>query len=332
MKLFKVAIIGGKGLVSTSLIDVLQKEKFPYSEIVLYGSYEEDALINNDLYHIVKLEDQTIEKFDFVFFCTNEEVSQKYASKFIELGAKVIDNSSCFRLDKDIPLVVPEINGMDLLNHNNLYANPNCTTIMILLALKPLIDRYKLEKVYISSYQSVSGAGKEALNELYMEQNNPNYIPKILPNKNSEKSTIFDNILPLVDVLLDCGYTGEEKKIILESKKILHLENIEINPLCVRVPTSIGHGASIFAIFEEKVDLEEVYKLFSEVAYLKVYRSPSYPTLTDIRGSSLVGVGRIRKDMDCDYTLSFFVTSDNLIRGASYNAYKIALKLVEYYK
>ena len=332
MKLFRVAVVGGRGLVGLKLIEILIKEKFPFSELVVYGNIEEQFEVEGYKFVSKILRKETVEKFDFVFFCVGEEVSKKYAYDFIALGAKVIDNSSYYRLDKDIPLVIPEINGFDLLNNNHLYANPNCTTIMILLGLKPLIDRYKLEKLYISSYQSTSGGGKDALNEYYLEKENPNYIPKILPNKKIKKSTIFDNIIPIVDVLLDNGYTNEEMKVRLESKKILHLEKLEINATCVRVPTSIGHGATIFAVFEEKVDVEEAYKLLGEVAYLKVYDDNSYPTLIDVRGTPLVGVGRLRKDLDCDYTLSFFVTSDNLVRGASYNAYKIALKLVEYYK
>lgn len=332
MKTFKVAVVGGHGLVGHSLLEILIKEKFPFSEIIVYGNYEDEINILDNKFPVRPLRKDNIERFDFVFMCVSEELSRKFVNDFILLGAKVIDNSSAFRMDDDVPLVIPEINSYDLLNNNHLYANPNCTTIMILLAVKPLLDRYQLEKLYVSSYQSTSGGGKEALNEYYLEKDNPMYIPKILPSRKVEKATVFDNLLPIVDVLLDCGYTSEEMKIRFESRKILHLDNLEINSTCVRVPTSIGHGATIFAVFKEKVDVEEALKLLGEVAYLKVYKDPSYPTLKDVRGTSVVGVGRLKKDLDCDYTLSFFTTSDNLIRGASYNAYKIALKLVEYYK
>ena len=187
MKLFRVAVVGGRGLVGLKLIEILIKEKFPFSELVVYGNIEEQFEVEGYKFVSKILRKETVEKFDFVFFCVGEEVSKKYAYDFIALGAKVIDNSSYYRLDKDVPLVIPEINGFDLLNNNHLYANPNCTTIMILLGLKPLIDRYKLEKLYISSYQSTSGGGKDALNEYYLEKENPNYIPKILPNKKIKK-------------------------------------------------------------------------------------------------------------------------------------------------
>ena len=332
MNLYKVAVVGGLGLVGTSLIKILIDEKFPISELIVYGSEDGEAIIENIEYHIRKLDDKSIESFDFVFFCSNEAVSEQYAEKFASLGAYVIDNSSYFRLKDNIPLVVPEINASDLLNGSKIIANPNCTTIMILLALNPLLDKYKLERFYASTYQATSGAGKEGLNQYICEKVHLDYKNKVLPNKLLEKSSIFDNLIPIVDVLLDSGYTSEEMKVRLESKKILHLDKLEISTTAVRVPTSIGHGASIFAIFEEKVNVEEAIRLFGEAAYLRVYNDPHYPTLSSVRGTPYVGVGRIRRDLDCEYTLNFFVTSDNLIRGASYNAYKIALKLVEYNK
>ncbi len=331
-KKWKIAIVGGHGLVAKHIIKDLFDLEFPMESLTLYGSKEHahtPIKIQKEIYPITPLSHKTIQDFDLVFFSGNDHISEEYASDFIKKGALVIDNSSFFRMHHDVPLVIPEINKDDLLDGKNLFANPNCTTIMILLALKSLHERYQLEKVFITSYQSASGAGKDALKELLEEQKDATYTPKILPSSNASKKVLADNILPVVDSFLDNGYTREEMKIRAETQKIFHDNKLEINVTCVRVPTTIGHGASIAAQFKEKVDVDEALKLWKDCPYLKVFINPNYPSLLEVRKTPIVGVGRLRKDLDCEYTLNFFVTSDNLIRGASYNAVMMAFKLWE---
>ncbi len=334
-KKWKVAVIGGHGLVTKCLIEDLFKYHFPLESLSIYGSKEKadiPLVINERTFIVIPLDKKTITYYDLVFFSGNENIAKEYAPDFIKKGAIVIDNSSYYRMHKDVPLVIPELNADDLLDGNKLYANPNCTTIMILLAVKPIHDKYKAEKIIVSSYQSASGAGTNALNEYYSEINNPSYKATFLPSSNVIKKNLFDNILPIVDDVLDNGYTKEEMKIRDESHKILHDASIDINVTCVRVPTTIGHGASIVVQFKEKIAVEEVINIWKSCPYLKVYQHPDYPSLLEIRHQSFVAVGRLRADLDCEYTISFFVTSNNLVRGASYNAVMMAFKLREIIK
>ncbi len=331
-KQYKVAVVGGHGLVAKAIIADLFRYNFPISELVVYGSKEHatvDLKINGHTYQILPLEASNVKHYDLVFFSSSEDLSNKYATLFIEKGARVIDNSSYYRGDKNVPLVIPEINESDLLNESKIYANPNCTTIMMLLALYPLHQVCKLEKLNISSYQSISGAGTLALEEYVNETLDTNFRAKILPSNNAEKKTIYHNILPVVDNFTVDGYTGEEIKIITESQKILHMKELEINPTCVRVPTLYGHGITIYALCQEKINLEEIKKIYQKVPYLKYKEMPDYPDLKEVIGTPIVEVGRFRVDKFCEYTLNLFATSDNLIRGASYNAVQIALSLIK---
>ena len=330
-KLYDVAVVGGHGLVSKSIIKDLYKYNFPLRNLVVYGSKEHanmDLNIDGREFKIKVLVDENIEKFDVVFFSTGEDLSYKYAEKFISLGARVIDNSSYYRMFKEVPLVIPEINEEDLLNNSKIYANPNCTTIMILLALYAIHKEFELEKIYISSYQSVSGAGSLALQEFINESIDPTFMPQYLPSKNATKKQMYNNILPIVDMIHEDGYTSEENKIEQESKKILHLPNLEVNPTTVRVPVLFGHGASISALCKKKIDLNKINSLLMNQDYLRVKTGNNYPDLKSVVGTHYVDVGRLRIDRNCEYTINLFATSDNLIRGASYNAVKIALSLI----
>ena len=331
-KKYRVAVIGGHGLVARAIIEDLHRYNFPISELIVYGSKEHasiDLIIKGEKYHIVPLEEKNVREFDLVFFSSSEDLSNKYAKLFIEKGARVIDNSSFFRNDKNVPLVIPEINEEDLLNDSKIYANPNCTTIMMLLAIYPLHQECKLEKLNISSYQSISGAGKLALEEYVNESIDPSYKAKVLPSKNTVKKVIYNNILPIVDNINEDGFTSEELKIINESQKILHMKELEINPTCVRVPTLYGHGITIYALCKEKIDLNRLKEIYQDIPYLKYKDNPDYPDLKEVVGTPIVEVGRFRVDKYCEYTLDLFATSDNLIRGASYNAVQIGLSLIK---
>ncbi|MCH5171975.1 MAG: aspartate-semialdehyde dehydrogenase [Erysipelotrichales bacterium] len=331
-KKYKVAVIGGHGLVARAIISDLHRYDFPMSELVIYGSKEHasiDLVVDHKKYKVVPLDEENVMSFDLVFFSSGEDLSNKYAELFIKKGARVIDNSSYFRNMKDVPLVIPEINESDLLNDSKIYANPNCTTIMLLLAIYPLHQECKLEKLNISSYQSISGAGKLALEEYVNESIEPSYRAKILPSKNSIKKSIYNNLLPVVDNINEDGFTMEELKIINESQKILHMKELEVNPTCVRVPTLYGHGITIYALCKEKINLERLKEIYNDIPYLRYKENPDYPDLKEVVGTPIVEVGRFRIDKYCEYTLDLFATSDNLIRGASYNAVQIGLSLIK---
>lgn len=331
-KKYDVAVVGGHGLVCKSIIKDLYLYNFPLKRLTIYGSKEHagiDLEVEGKKHKIVPFIKENIQKHDLVFFSTGEDLAKDYAKYFIEKGARVIDNSSYFRLDDNVPLVIPEINEEDLLNDSYIYANPNCTTIMMLLAVYPLHKNNVLEKLNISSYQAISGAGNSALEEYVNETINKDYLPKVLPAKNVNKKTINQNILPIVDNLNEDGFTLEEIKIIKESQKILHLKELEVNPTCVRVPTLMGHGITIYALCKEKIDLDKLKDIYKNEPYLIFKDGKDYPDLKEVVGTPFVAVGRFRVDKYCDYTLDLFATSDNLIRGASYNAVKIALSLIK---
>jgi len=326
-----VAVVGGHGLVAKAIIKDLLDYEFPLSRLVVYGSKQNsniDLVVNGRTFKVETIDEEHIEKFDLVFFSTGEDLSDKYASLFIEKGARVIDNSSYFRMKKDVPLVIPEINEDDLLNDSMIYANPNCTTILILLALWPVHKLFRLEKIIVSSYQSVSGAGSLALQEYVNEAMSSSYEAQVLPSANALKKPIYNNILPVVDDLLENGFTKEEEKIENESKKILHMDELEINPTCVRVPTLVGHGVSIAAICKEKIDLGKLKEAYKECPYLRLKDNNDYPDLKGVVDTPFVDIGRLKIDKYCEFTVDLFATSDNLVRGASYNAVQIAFSLI----
>lgn len=332
IKLYDVAVVGGHGLVSKAIVNDLFKYNFPIKNLVIYGSKEHkdiELVSNGKKFKVDTIDEENIPHFDLVFFSTGEDLSYKYAPLFIKKGARVIDNSSYFRMDEKVPLVIPEINKEDLLNDTMIYANPNCTTILLLLAATSVHKLFSLEKIIVSSYQSVSGAGSLALQELINEIHNENYQPKILPSKNATKKQIFNNILPIVDEIEEDGYTKEENKIINESKKILHKKDLELNPTCVRVPTIFGHGISASLVCKEKINLNALKEEYQKCSYIRLLEYPNYPDVKSVTGTPLVDIGRLRVDKYCEFTVNLFATSDNLIRGASYNAVMIALALLE---
>ena len=330
--IYKLAIVGGHGLVATTLLKLLCNSFFKDSFITVYGSGEnlEPIFVNERSFNIVKLCEENIEFHDVVFMCTSNEISKIYSPKFIEKGSKIIDNASYFRNDKNVPLVIAEVNPYDLLNDSNIYCNPNCVVIMLALALKPIHDVYYLEKAVISTYQSVSGFGISGLNQLNKEELGLD-TNKVLPSLSAVKKQIYDNILPIVDEIdLVTGITKEEEKITNELKKILHLSNVDILSTCVRVPTRCGHGASLYLTFKDKIDIKLIEKLLIETNYVTYYGDFDYPSLLDVKGINNIAVGRLRKDFDCDYSILMFVTSDNLLRGAALNSFNIFMKLREF--
>lgn len=335
IKKYKVAIVGGHGLVLKHIVSDLLKTQFPLESLTIYGSKENanvPLIIDDVEYPIHIIEEENIDSFDIVFFCSVEDLSYKYAEAFMSKGARIIDNSSYFRMYKSVPLVNYLINPQDLLQNSMIYALPNCTTNIMLLAIFPLHEHFVLEKIIASTYQSASGYGNKALNELAMEEKDKDYEPQILPSKLSKKKKLYDNVLPIVDnVDLKSSYTFEEIKMKNESIKIMHLKDLEVSCTCVRVPTTLGHAISASVVFKHKVDLMFVKKILNDCSWIKLLDDDDYPDLSIIRGESYIAVGRLRIDSFCPYTLHLFIAGDNLVAGASYNAVMVAHKLLEYH-
>lgn len=327
----KVAVIGATGLVGQKMLQVLSEQKLPADEIIVAASeksvgkkikYEDKELT------IISV-DQAVEEIpDIAIFSAGAEVSLQYAKKFAEKGTYVIDNSSAWRKDKNIPLVVPEINASDINVDNHIIANPNCTTICMLMALAPLHKKYNAKRLVISTYQSVSGSGQKGLDQLACEQrgevsDNPAY-----------PCQIHENVIPHGGNFLDNGYTAEEEKLVFETNKILH-SDIAVTATVVRVPVYGGHSESINVEFEHDFDLDEVRDILSKSEGVVVYDNPSeniYPTPVMAYDKDEVFVGRLRRDFSRDKSLNMWLVSDNIRKGAATNAVQIAKYVIENFK
>ena len=327
----KVAVIGATGLVGQKMLQVLSEQKLPADEIIVAASeksvgkkikYEDKELT------IISV-DQAVEEIpDIAIFSAGAEVSLQYAKKFAEKGTYVIDNSSAWRKDKEIPLVVPEINASDINVDNHIIANPNCTTICMLMALAPLHKKYNAKRLVISTYQSVSGSGQKGLDQLACEQrgevsDNPAY-----------PCQIHENVIPHGGNFLDNGYTAEEEKLVFETNKILH-SDIAVTATVVRVPVYGGHSESINVEFEHDFDLDEVRDILSKSEGVVVYDNPSeniYPTPVMAYDKDEVFVGRLRRDFSRDKSLNMWLVSDNIRKGAATNAVQIAKYVIENFK
>lgn len=336
MKEIKIALVGGRSLVLKRILELLIKEDVKEENITIFGSSEakgQIVLVESHQFEISELCPENIGSFDLVFFSGKDSISEKYAPIFVLKGAKVIDNSSYFRLEDKIPLVAHHVNDLDLLEESNIIANPNCVTIMLARVLKPLHDDNPIEKAIISTYQSASGMGNVAYHSLKKESQA--YLSSSLLNSmvfptssSHKKSPLSFNIIPQVDVIYQNGYTLEEEKIYYELKKILHQKDFESNVTAVRVPTLIGHGAMVHLTFKNEIDIDRVYKILNSTDGVVI--ADEYGDLFDVIGKDLVAVSRIRKDHDCPYGLVLFMVSDNLLLGAASNAVEIMKKLIEY--
>jgi len=334
---YNVAVVGATGNVGREMLNVLYEHKFPIGELhALASANSEGKKVSFGETQTLTVKD--LAKFDFsgvdiALFSPGASVSKIYAPRAAEAGCVVIDNTSCFRYDKDIPLVVPEVNSVALKNYakRNIIANPNCSTIQMVVALKPLHDIAKIKRVVVSTYQSVSGAGKEGMDELY------NQTKAMFSNdfKNPEKFTkrIAFNVIPHIDIFMDDGATKEEWKMVTETRKILD-PSIEVSATCVRVPVFIGHSESINIEFSDPISEEEAYEALSDTPGVIVFdrrESGGYMTPAECVGEEGVYVSRIRKDPTVKNGLNIWVVSDNLRKGAAANAVQIAEELIENY-
>lgn len=324
MKKYNLAVVGATGLVGTTIIEILEERKFPVENIYFLASKRSaGGKINfqNKEYVLEELNEESFDKaIDIALFAAGGAISEKYGKLAASKGIKVVDNSSLFRMDKEIPLVVPEVNGDVIKDTDNIIANPNCTTIQAVVALKPLHDKFKIKRIVYSTYQAVSGSGLAGLKDLE-EGNVQCYAHQIQANA-----------LPHVDSFLENGYTKEEIKMVDETRKILEDENMRITTTCVRIPVKYAHSLSINLEFEKEFEIEEVFEILKNAPGVTLKDNLAenvYPMAIDAAGSDGVYVGRIRRDFSLDSGINLWVVADNVRKGAALNAVQIAEKLIE---
>ena len=327
-KKYNVAVVGATGLVGQTFLKVLKERKFPVENLYLYASARSAGKVINwegKDYTVIELKDENIkDDIDVALFSAGGGISKEFAPKFRDKGAVVVDNSSAWRMDNDIPLVVPEANPEALKNHGGIIANPNCSTIQVMPILKVLQDKYGLKRVVYSTYQAVAGAGKKGLDDL---ENNL----QGKPSTNFPHQIAF-NALPHIDVFLENGYTKEEEKMINETKKILNLPDLKVTATCVRIPVKFGHGVSVNVELERPFELEDVVKAFEEKEGVIVQndgKNKIYPMPITAQDTDEVYVGRIRRDDTVDNGLNLWVVADNIRKGAATNTIQIAETLIK---
>ena len=323
----KVAVVGVTGMVGTIMLELLEKRKFPVSELIPVASKKsagKTVAFNGKAHKIITLEEAIKLTPKIAIFSAGGDVSLSWAPKFEKIGCTVIDNSSAWRMDPKKKLVVPEINANILSKDDKIIANPNCSTIQLVLALFPLHKAYKMRRVIVSTYQSVSGTGIKAVRQMENEANG-------IKGEMVYPYQIFKNALPHCDVFMKNGYTKEEMKLANEPKKILNDDSFRVTATAVRIPTAGGHSESVNVEFEKDFTLSMVRKLLNETPGVVVQDNPevnSYPMPIFAHGKDDVFVGRIRRDESAEKTLNLWIVSDNLRKGAATNAIQIAEHLV----
>ena len=325
------AIIGASGNVGRKTIEILEKSKIPFKELFLVASAKsagKKIKFRDKEIEIIDLEKYDFSKAKITFFAAGSQIAKEWAHKAAKKTI-VIDNSSYFRMEKEIPLVVPEVNPEALDKHKNIIANPNCSTMQMVLALKPLHDEYKINRVVVSTYQAVSGAGKASMDELF-SQTKDFLDEKKINSKNFTKQIAF-NLIPHIDTFGADGYTKEELKMTNETKKILD-EDIDVTATCVRVPVRTGHSESINIEFDNLFDLENVIRILKKAPGCKVVddrNDGGYITPLEAEGDYTTYISRIRKDNSNVKAINMWVVSDNLLKGAALNTVQIAECLVK---
>jgi aspartate-semialdehyde dehydrogenase len=334
-RLFNVAIVGATGAVGETLLDVLEERNFPVNKLYLLASERSAGStkkFRGKAILIENLADFDFSKADIGLFSAGGTISSEFAPKAAAAGCVVIDNTSHFRYDDDKPLIVPEVNAHAIANYKdtNIIANPNCSTIQMLVALKPIHDAVGIERINVCTYQAVSGSGKPAMEELASQTANLLNAKKI-ETEVYPKQIAF-NALPQIDVFLENGYTKEEMKMVWETKKIMEDDSIEVNPTAVRIPVFFGHSEACHIETKEKISAEQVTQLLSKapsVVVLDERNDGGYPTaVTEAAGSDSVYVGRIRDDISHPRGINLWVVSDNVRKGAATNSVQIAECLV----
>lgn len=333
MKKYNVAVVGATGLVGREMLKILSSRNFPINELkVIASSRSEGKKIKFEdkelTVEVVK--DDTFENIDIALFSAGSDISKKVAPLVKRSGAIVIDNSNAFRMDPEAPLVVPEVNGEDLREHKQIIANPNCSTIQMVMLLKPLANKYGLKRLVINTYQAVSGAGKKAVDEL-IEQTEAYLNKQEIKNENFNHQIAF-NAIPQIDIFLENDYTKEEMKMVNETHKILHLPELPVTATCVRIPVIYGHGESLNIELNNEFKVDDIRDIFASQKNVEVVDSPAeekYPLQIDTEKNDNVLVGRIRRDNSVENGLNLWLTANNLRKGAALNAVQIAEYLAE---
>jgi len=330
----KVAVVGATGLVGTKMLQVLAERNFPVTELIPVASERsvgKEVEFKGKKYKVVSMADGIAAKPAVAIFSAGGSTSLEWAPKFAEAGITVIDNSSAWRMDPTKPLIVPEINADILTKNDKIIANPNCSTIQMVVALNPLHIKYKANRIVVSTYQSVTGTGKKAVDQMMGERD------KAVKGLNGEyemayKYRIDLNVIPQIDVFLDNGYTKEEMKMVNETKKIMRDDSIRVTATTVRIPVMGGHSEAVNVEFENDFDLSEIKALLQSAPGVVLVDDPStqqYPMPMDAHEKDEVFVGRLRRDETQPNTLNMWVVSDNLRKGAATNAVQIAEYLMQ---
>ena len=335
---YKIAVVGATGNVGREILKTLAERNFPAKEVVALASSaskgKEVSYGETQILKVQSLTDYDFSDTDIALFSPGGKISAEHAPRAAAAGCVVIDNTSHFRMDEDVPLIIPEVNSTALkgFSKRNIIANPNCSTIQMLVALKPLHDVAKIKRIVVSTYQSVSGAGKGAMDELYT-QTKKIYVHEQQDPVNFTKRIAF-NTIPHIDSFMDDGYTKEEWKMIVETKKILD-PDIEVSATYVRVPVFVGHGESINVEFEKPISAKEAHDILSEadgIMLVDRMQDGGYATQLDCVGEDAVFVSRLREDKSVKHGLALWVVSDNLRKGAALNAVQIAEELIFKYQ
>ncbi|NOY65576.1 MAG: aspartate-semialdehyde dehydrogenase [Nitrospirae bacterium] len=330
---YVVAVVGATGAVGEEMVSILEERNFPVDELVLFASERSEGKkipFRGDEVVVKTLAEDSFKGVDIALFSAGASRSKQWAPVAAKSGCVVVDNSSAWRMDPEIPLVVPEVNPHDLKWHKGIIANPNCSTIQMVVALKPLHDAAKIKRVVVSTYQAVSGTGKKAMDELLKQTTD-------LLNFRSIQCSVYPhqiafNILPHIDVFLENGYTKEEMKMVNETKKIMGDDSIRVTATTVRVPVFRGHAESVNIETEKKITANEARALLAAFPGIIVFDAPDknvYPLPVDVAGKDEVYVGRIREDESIENGLNMWIVADNLRKGAALNAVQIAEKLIE---
>lgn len=326
----RVAIVGASGAVGQEFMKVLDEQNFPVDKLVLFGSRRSAGRIftfRGEDYVVQLLQhNDDFKGIDIAFVSAGAEISKEYADTITKYGCVMIDNSSAFRLDEDVPLVVPEVNGDDALDApRNIIANPNCTTILMVVALKPLDDLSHIKNVQVATYQAASGAGLEAMDELALQQSEIAH-GKLNTTVHHFQHQLAYNVIPHIDVFQDNDYTREEQKMYYEARKIMH-SDIRVSATCVRVPVMRAHSEAIWIECEHPITPQQAratLQLAPGIVVMDEPRSNTYPMPKDCTEKNPVYVGRIREDLSSDYGLTFWVVGDQIKKGAALNAVQIA--------
>jgi aspartate-semialdehyde dehydrogenase len=340
-KSYNVAVLGATGAVGEQMLHTLDRLDFPIASLKLLSSKRsagKKITFKGEDLTVEEAKPESFEGIDLALFSAGGSVSKALASEAVKRGAIVVDNTSAFRMDKDVPLVVPEVNEHALKEHNGIIANPNCSTIQMVAALAPVREQFGLNKLIVSTYQAVSGAGSEAIDEMYEQSrqvlDGQEIAPQVLPVSGDKKHyQIAFNAVPQIDVFTDNGFTFEEMKMINETKKIMEDETMSVAATCVRLPVETGHSESVYIEVEkEGLDADKLRSILADAPGITLQDDPSqqlYPLAADSKGKDDIFVGRIRQDLDEKKGFHMWIVADNLLKGAALNSVQIAFSLVK---